>query len=444
MMTVKRAIEIYNELADVISRRNSAGLYTAMGYSSNLDILLDFDVDTLNELLGRYVPDGVLEDMRPAALISSHRELLETIVYYCSNGIGGEADISDPDLIRNSFPCKNGMGGTAVQAALALERLGAQSVVHLSDDSEEVRSQLDYPCIRVPLSADTLGGAMDVRQRNPQEVHVILQFQKGGVIRLGSGEVTIPVSNRLILTKNTVNVTLPLDENYLGWIEKHAECVSSNVLSSFNCILDPDVLRERLERVKSHVDAYRAANPDGIVYFEDAHYHDKTVRRLCIETLYPHVDIMSMNEEELKYTLDMFGKPVDIDDILSCVEGVDYLRKTCGIRKGVIVHTKDYAMYSGDRTGLDIERGMVYGALLATAKAAFGSYGSDEQIRSILDGELSGRGISAMETASSHGLDERVCVVPTFYLDKPKYTIGLGDSFTGGVQLCFNSCLHHK
>lgn len=72
---------------------------------------------------------------------------------------------------------------------------------------------------------------------------MIIQFQKGSRICLGDQAETIPVSNRLILTRNTVNATLPLDENYLRWVEKHAEQVSSDVLSSLNSILDPEVLK---------------------------------------------------------------------------------------------------------------------------------------------------------------------------------------------------------
>jgi ADP-dependent phosphofructokinase/glucokinase len=150
---------------------------------------------------------------------------------------------------------------------------------------------------------------------------------------------------------------------------------------------------------------------------------------------------MSMNEEELQYTLKMFGVPVDISDVLSCLKGVEFLRAHCGVRKGVIVHTKDYALYAGDTQGFHIEQGMVCGSLLATAKAAYGNYGTDEQIRTILKNPLSEHGIRNQEIIRSHGLEDHVIVVPTFYLDRPKYTIGLGDSFTGGMQLCFNNCL---
>ena len=70
MMTPEKALELYNGIAGVIARRNEAGIYTAMGYSSNLDLLLDFQTGKLNALLEAYVPDGILTDMKPAPLIT--------------------------------------------------------------------------------------------------------------------------------------------------------------------------------------------------------------------------------------------------------------------------------------------------------------------------------------------------------------------------------------
>ena len=112
--------------------------------TSDLDVLLDFQAEKLNELLARYVPDGILDQMRPAPLIRTTGELLETIVSYCVRGAGGEADIEDIELIRKHFSYRNGMGGNAVQAALALAQFGAGSIVHLTDDSYEVRKQLCF------------------------------------------------------------------------------------------------------------------------------------------------------------------------------------------------------------------------------------------------------------------------------------------------------------
>ena len=94
-------------------------------------------------------------------------------------------------------------------------------------------------------------------------------------------------------------------------------------------------------------------------------------------------------------------------------------------------------MYVGDRTGLNIENGLVCGVLLATAKAAFGTYGSDPEVRWVLEQPFNPQGLENREIIRKAGLDDRVLLVPAYWLDRPRYTIGLGDSFTGGMQLCF-------
>ena len=428
----------YDSLEKHIESRNKKEQLTAMGYTSNLDLLCDFQVDKLNELLAEYMSGEDLTKMKPAKMIRTMQELLETVVYYCINGIGGEADVEDPELVKSSFSFKNGMGGTAVQAAMALAQIGGKTLVHLTDDSKEVCELLHSSYIHVVLGNGELGFTDQVISHNPQETHFIVQFKKGDQVRLGEQVIAIPCSNRLILTKNTVNEYLPLWEPYFKWIEQNAKQVTSNVLSSFNSILEKEVLKDRLQYVKNHVEIYRRNNPDGIVYFEDAHYHNEEVRRLCVETLYPCVDILSMNEEVLQYTLkEMYGYDVDIDDIYSCIDGVEFLLDKFHIKKGVIVHTKDYAMFVGDSENIDIENGLMYGMIMATAKASHGNYGTKEQIRQVLELGVSEKGLSNLKKVEERGYGSRVILVPTKYIDKPKYTIGLGDSFTGGVQMCF-------
>ena len=50
-MTSERMMEIYSALQDVIARRNSACVYTSLGYTSNLDLIPAFTAKDLNRLL---------------------------------------------------------------------------------------------------------------------------------------------------------------------------------------------------------------------------------------------------------------------------------------------------------------------------------------------------------------------------------------------------------
>ena len=391
--------EAFARLEEVVEARKSRGIYPALGYTSNLDLLCNFRVSVLNELIARHLPGLTRADLKIPAWIESLEDLLVAVAYFCVHGIGGEVEIADGEILKEHFAWVPGVGGTGVQAAKAL------AAIH------------------------------------PQEVHYIIQFRKGDVVELGEEKIPVPASNRLIVTKVTVNKILPFSERYFRYVEENAGSISSNVISSFNVILDQEIAAERLEYVKAHVEEYRRKNPRGIVFFEEAHYHSQSIRRLCAETIYSVADILSLNEEELQSLLAMYGFPKKADGILERVEGAKFLRERLGVRRGIIVHTKDYSMYAGDELEANIEMGLAYGNLLATAKAVHGTYGTREQIRELLKLEESERGLEARRRVHERGLEKEAVVVPTKYIDKPKYTIGLGDSFVAGVQLCFGLAL---
>lgn len=430
--------QAFENLNKNIQNRSDQGKLIAMGYTSNLDLLCDFRTERLSELLAKHMPDAVLTELRSAEVIRTMEDLLSTLVCFCGGGFGGEVDVENIPLVKECFPFTYGMGGTAVQAAMALAQVEAPTLVHLTDDSKEVCDILDLPSIHVISPEGELIRTDRVTQTHETELHFILQFKKGDRIVLGDQELVIPCSNRVILTKITVNGYVPFYPPYFRWIEENAGRVTSNLASSFNCLFDEDVLMERLTFVKEHFGRYKQANPRGVTFFEDAHFHSLALRKRCLEEVYPCSDIASMNEEELQYTLEnVCHRQVDMDDILSAVEGAKHLRDTFGVRKGVIVHTKDYSLYTGEPLDADIETGLMYGNLFATAKAKNGWYGTRDQLREVLDLPMSERGLACREMLknSVHGRD--TILVPTRYIDKPKYTIGLGDSFVGGVQLCF-------
>lgn len=85
--------EAYEALDRTIQARIEKECYPAMGYTSNLDLLCDFNTKRLNELLKENMPEAVLAQMRAASKIQTMQDLLETMVYYCSHGIGGEVDV---------------------------------------------------------------------------------------------------------------------------------------------------------------------------------------------------------------------------------------------------------------------------------------------------------------------------------------------------------------
>ena len=433
----EKYLAAYRELEGAVQRRAHEGIYTALGYTSNLDLICGFKAETLNALLAECGGEEPLWEMRPAKAIRTKEDLARSLAYYCIRGSGGEVDVEEPDAVKSVFEVAPAMGGTGVQAAMALAAIGCPSVVHLTDDSPDVCRILSSPFISAVSEAGCLIRASSVAQTHEQEIHFTVQFKKGDVIRYRGDEAVIPSSNRVMLTQVTVNATVPFFAPYFRWIEENAARVSSNVMSSFNCIIDTDILEERLFFAAEHVRRYREANPRGVVFFEDAHYHSTAARRLCRETIYAAADIVSINEEELKGALEECGFPINIEDIFSCVEGARFIRERFGVHKDVIVHTKDYAMYAGDPLGASLERALAHGNLMATAKAASGCYGSMAALAEVLKLPLSPKGLECLAALKGSRLAGEAILVPSRYIDKPRFTVGLGDSFIGGAQICF-------
>lgn len=427
----------YENLGWLTGRREAEKSYTALGYTSNLDYLCSFDMEVLNKLLEQHLPGICPGRMQAFHKIETQSELLQTIVFYCLNGIGGEAEFEEIDLFREIVQWTYGIGGTAAQAAMALAAVECSSVIHLTDDSWEVCDILDSPYIYTVSESGELMQTGGIQGISEQEVHCIIQFKKGDQICHNGQRYKIPVSNRLILTKMTVNKVVPLSIPFFEFIERNAGQLSSIVLSSFNEILDRELCKKRMHFMTAHIAKYRLGNPGGVVFFEDAHYHSRKIHKLCLELLYPSLDIVSLNEEELEYTLKMFGYPIDLDDIISCVKGMKYIKNRFGVRRGVIVHTKDYAMYVGEWEDMNIEDGLIYGNLLATAKAAYGWYGAKEQIEEVLKLGCSKIGLKKRKLLLASKYAGAAVLIPSKYIDKPQYTIGLGDSFVAGVQMCF-------
>ena len=87
----------YDQAPDVltkaIQKRKDAELLSAFGFASNLDLLCAFRPEELSRFLTDMLQGADPDTVKPSGRIENPRELAETILYYCRNGLGGEADL---------------------------------------------------------------------------------------------------------------------------------------------------------------------------------------------------------------------------------------------------------------------------------------------------------------------------------------------------------------
>ncbi len=428
----------YLEAVPEVSRRcRETGNRMVLAYTSNLDAIARCDETNFNRLLEKYLkeePSYVEEEP-----VETMEDFARVISYFAIHGLGGEVDITSGTVVKELgeyFEMSYAFGGTCAQGAGAIAAMEVPVMVHFTDESEEVITDMDYDVIesvkdgkRVPLKECVSG-------KEPL-LHLIMQYSKGDVLKIHGKEYTIPISNRLIMQYDEVHKVMPVKEDFIRYVEEHAEQIYSYSVSGFNAILDMDIMKERAMQVKKHYDIVKAKSPETVIYFESAHYFSTRIRDYVYAALADSVDIMGMNEEELIDLTVKMSHPVDKDRIESVIQGLDNILELYPV-KGIVIHSKDYSLYYGaPMEGIDLEMGLTLGNLMSGAKARVGHHASAEECRGNLVFGLSPVGVGFAEKLEHMNTKHMAILVPSRYMEKPRYTVGLGDTFVAGMQMCF-------
>lgn len=421
----------------IVKRCSETGNRPVLAYTSNLDAIVKWNVDSFNSLLEKYLKDE--PSFTEEETVDNMEDFARIVTYFAVNGLGGEVDITSGKVIEELetyFNMQHGLGGTCAQGAAALCAMGIPVIVHITDRSGEVLEFMDHKGMesvkdkkRVPLAHCASG-------KQPL-IHLVMQYTKGDIIRANGKQYQIPLSNRLIMGYDEVHKIMPVEKDFLDYLEAHTEEMYSYDVSGFNLIVSFEALKERLAELAPHYQTIKEKNPDLKIYFESAHFISAKIREYLYDVLSRYMDIMGMNEEELVDLTKKKAHPVDKDDITSIISGLDYLLEMYPV-KGIVMHSKDYALYYGETMeGTDLEMGLTLGNLMSATRARIGRYGTQADCRESLKLALSPTGVEFAEKISRMVLKHTAILVPSRYMEKPKFTIGLGDTFVAGMQMCF-------
>lgn len=437
---IDRYADYLNELQEDITCGNRTERRPLVGFCSNADVVLSWNAAVYNQILKKYL--RAQPDQGRNEQIRSMEDFARISSWYVMQGIGGNMDIADARVCEEllaAFSREMALGGTGAQAAAALGAVGISADVHLTDRSRPVCEMLSGSGImmienglRIPVET--------CKDASPPVYHFILQFQKDDVIEALGKEYRVPCSNRLILFYDPIHRLLPIAPDHCDYYEDAPHQLTSYLLSGFDAVVDVAVIEERLELLSGHLTRLRKRNPHMVFYLEGAFYLNPEVKSRVMGRLGPLADIVGMNEEELAEAVTEFGQTIDLDDAERVLNGIKLYANRFDLR-GIVLHTKDYAMYYGKSlAGVDVEQGLTLGNLMAATRARTGRYGSLQDCRESLTLPLSERGKAFAEAFAQLAVqdeEQTLAVVPSRYIEHPRYTIGLGDTFTAGAQISF-------
>lgn len=429
--------EYLNQIPKDIEVCYETGKRHVLAYTSNCDVILVWNIHVYNKILKKFLNEE--PSFKDGDTIDTMEDFARITSYYLMQGIGGNFDITNLQVcqyLKEHFTSEVALGGTCAQAAAALGTLGFPVNVHLTDVSEEVCKLMNMDGMSV-ISEGQIVPIMNQVSKEPPVYHFVLQFSKDDKMIVRGKEVEIPLSNRLIMFYDTVHKEVPVEEQFLEYWNSHADRMYSYLVSGFDAIIDLEVMKMRITKLEEHFKKMRLQNPGFVFYFEGAFYMNPKIKELANDMIGKYADILGMNEEELIAQVGRFGKIIDVNSLQAVIEGVEMILSKYSV-KGVILHTKDYSMYCGKKLeGIDIEKGLTMGNLLSGTRARIGKYGTLEECGTSLKLLLSEVGLRFAREIKHIKTGKEVCIVPSRYLEHPKYTIGLGDTFVAGVHTCF-------
>ena len=382
-----------------------------LGLGGCLDYELKLSSSTLQQLVAEHeIRDRELTLSVP---VTDERNLIISLLAHMKRGAGGEYFAASSETLRgfaDRFPRRISLGGTSVRAALAMSRLGVPCALHVVSVNDHVRRLL-------PPSCDYISSARE----DTLYPHLVVQYDQGTRVQVGDIDVRTPFPNRLIYVNDPANASLVLSEQ-LGSLLRDAGVF---LISGFNTMRDQDMLDERLTTLRRHMQQLPAG---AFVYYEDAAFHLPTFRRRVRNALLDVIDVYGLNEDEMQADL---GRSVDLLSVNEVEHALDSLKALIPAAT-LVVHTKYWSLAHGEAAG-EYADALRDGIVIASTRYGYGDDYTDEQY------ELT-RGLPVRPEALSFAtaLEERmgavVRCVPGFRLEVSQpTTVGLGDSFVGGL-----------
>ena len=199
------------------------------------------------------------------------------------------------------------------------------------------------------------------------------------------------------------------------------------LLGCFNEVVDFEILKDRMGKCRK----FLSDMPEGsIVLFEDGCYHIKEYRSYVHEQLREHIDILSMNEDELQQYV---GHRINLQNPAQVLLTIQQVYAAVRVPT-LFVHSSLWAISYGENA-FRYKESLESGIAMAATRFWFGDeFGWDEYNRAnALEPQITG----AKFAEKIQGLSDKVCCVPCknlSFVENPT-VVGLGDTFAGGMLM---------
>jgi ADP-dependent phosphofructokinase/glucokinase len=443
-------------------RRLRDDFRVACGYTNNVDVVIKLD-DEARRTLAEIDPRGCRGAVGELPeRIDTPGDVVNALLHHMRAGTGDVIGVGSAEMagwLEAHFPpsipgeVSGGrslqLGGAGAQAANTLAHLGYRALVHvtaLSAVDASVFSDSDRLVVATPDGLRPLAQA--VRPGDRPMYHHVLEFQTGDHLNWGGTAVVAPRANRIILIYDPVNERLPIDPLFFQAIADPAARVSRAMITGFSVLDSVATSHARMAVTLEHLREVRRMRPELLFHGELACVSDPALIRPIVDELAPRMDSVGGNEQEVTMAVAGWQAPPPdaVEDRLALLAELR-ARLAAGGGPGprrVNLHTQDYCLTLTDFDPRVEQDALLFAALVSGTRARLGKWPRMEDPRRTLDeggqpGEASRAAEERLKAALPLDAGVGRCAgtdlvfAPTLSVSHPAGTVGLGDSFTGGV-----------
>jgi len=422
-----------------------------LAYNTNIDAVRYLEGKDLEERVERAGKEGVLRyaDELPKR-IENVPQLLGSILWSVKRGKAAELFVescSTRFYMRQWGWDELRMGGQAgIMANLLGGVYGVPVIAHVPQLSSLQAGLFKDGPIYVPKAESgklKLVHPRDFAGDEENCIHYIYEFPRG----FRAFDLEAPRENRFIGSADDYNTALFIRPEFRERFEEIADGVRLAIVSGLQA-LTAENYRDPLKVVRGHLEALNERKVPA--HLEFAFTPDETVRRAIIGLLEKFWSV-GLNEVELASIMEVMGEKSlaakllsqDPVDPIAVTEGMLKLAERTGVRR-IHFHTYGYYLTLTDYKGEFIRDALLFSALAAAAKAKLGDVRSIDDIVKAMDVPVNEKAKPVEEAlVRGYGMKDGVAevngyqlaFVPTKIVEKPKSTVGIGDTISSSAFL---------
>ena len=420
-----------------------------LAYNTNVDALHHLRGDDLKARIKAAGREEVLRysEELPAS-IKSVPQLLGSILWSVRRGKAAELFVENGPVrtyMRRWGWDELRMGGQAgIMANLLGGAYGVPVIVHVPQLSRIQAGLFRDGPIYVPKVENRGLSFVHPREFGGDEddcFHYIYEFPRGFRVL----DFEAPRENRFIGAADDYNTTLFIRDEFCLHFDWIASKVDLAVISGLQA-LTRENYRGPFETVREHIEALNEKSIPA--HLEFAFTPDKTVRKAILDLL-PAFWSVGLNEVELASIMEVMGEKGlaekllagDPADPIAATEAMLKLAGRTGVRR-IHFHTYGYYLALTAYRGEFVRDALLFAALAAAAKAKLGDVPSIDEVVKAIDVPVNEKvkpveEALAREYGMRRGIAEvsgyQLAFVPTKLVERPKSTVGIGDTISGSA-----------